>query len=131
MSRYTAPLAARVAEWKAISPQSTLSFVDDGVKLTLTDRRPGFDPEELTVLDAEHRLLFAACDGVQTDGALATLLARATTRDVAAAEVEALLRPLVEQGLMLREDRTYLALALPPDRPPDETLRENLPAANQ
>jgi ribosomal peptide maturation radical SAM protein 1 len=131
VSRYTAPLAARIATWKAISPQSTLSCVDDGVKLTLTDRRPGFDPEELTVLDAEHRLLYLACDGVQTDGALATLLARATRRDVVVAEVDALLRPLVEQGLMLREDRAYLALGLPAGRPPDETLRESRPAADR
>ena len=73
VSRYTAPLAARVAEWKAHYPQGTLSYVDDGVKLTLIDRRPGFYPDELTVLDAEHRTLYLACDGVQTDRALATL----------------------------------------------------------
>ena len=130
VSRYTAPLAARIAEWKAHYPRGTLSYVDDGVKLTLSDRRPGFDPDELTVLDAEHRMLYLACDGVQTDGALATLLARATRQDVGVGEVETLLQPLVEQGLMLREARTYLALGLPPSTEFDDTLRGSPPAAN-
>jgi ribosomal peptide maturation radical SAM protein 1 len=131
VSRYTAPLAARVAEWKAYYPRGMLSYVDDGMKLTLIDRRPGFDPDELTVLDAEHRLLYLACDGVQTDRALATLLADTTSREVGAGEVETLLRPLVDLGLMLREGHSYLALGLPPSTESDDTLRESAPAADR
>ncbi|MFA4965621.1 MAG: RiPP maturation radical SAM C-methyltransferase [Thermoleophilia bacterium] len=110
---YTAPLAARLAEWKAAYPRSMLTYADDGVKLTVDDRRPGSDPDELTVLDAEHRTLYLACDGVQTDAALAALLTRAAERDIEAGEVRTLLQPLVDQGLMLREARQYLALATP------------------
>lgn len=130
VSRYTAPLAARIAEWKAHHPRATLSYIDDGVKLSLIERRPGFDPDELTVLDAEHRVLYLACDGVQTDRALATLLARATRRDVGAGEVETLLQPLVEQGHMLREARSYLALGLPLSTEFDDALRESAPTAD-
>ena len=131
VTRYTAQLAARVAEWKACYPRATLTYVDDGVKLTLSDRRPGFDPDELTVLDAEHRMLYLACDGVQTDRALATLLARATKRDIGGGEVETMLQPLVEQGLMLREGSSYLALGLPLSAESDEALREDPPAADR
>ncbi len=111
----TAPLAAAVARWKESFTQSALTFVDDGATLTLSDRRPGFDPDELTVLDGEHRALYRACDDVQTAGALAKLLARETGRDVDAGEVDEALAPLVHDGLMLREGGSYLALGLPRD----------------
>jgi ribosomal peptide maturation radical SAM protein 1 len=113
VERYTAPLAARIAEWKAVHAHSSLSYVDDGVKLTLTEGRPGFDCDELTVLDREHRLLYLACEGAATDRALATLLAREMGRTTDRAEVGVTLEPLVEQGLMLREGRSFLSLGLP------------------
>ena len=87
--------------------------MDDGAQLTLTDERPGFDRDELTVLDGEHRLLYLACDGVATERALASLLAGEKRRSVDKAEVRATLEPLVEQGLMVREKRSYLSLGLP------------------
>ena len=113
MSDYTAPLAAAVARWKEELRHSSLTFVDQDGRLALIDRRPGFDPEELTVLDGEHRTLYLACDGVQADDALASLLTRETGRDVGVNEVASLLEPLVKDGLMLREGRSYLALGLP------------------
>ena len=97
--------------------RSSLSYIDDGARLTLSEGRPGFDREEMTVLDGEHRLLYLACEGVATDRALATLLARETGRTIDHAEVAATLEPLVEQGLMLREGRSYLSLARPPAPP--------------
>jgi ribosomal peptide maturation radical SAM protein 1 len=112
VERYTAPLAARIAEWKAVHQHSLLSYDDDGARLTLTEGRPGFDRDELTVLDGEHRLLYLACDDVATVRTLASLLTRETGRSVDDAEVGATLAPLVEQGLMLREGRSYLSLGL-------------------
>ena len=121
VERYTAPLAARIAEWKAVHRHSSLCYVDDGAKLTIEEGRPGFDRDELTVLDGEHRLLYLACEGVATDRALATLLARETGRTVDAAEVGVTLEPLVEQGLLLREGRSYLSLGLLADGGADTT----------
>jgi len=115
VSDYTAPLAAAVTRWKEEFTHSSLTFVDQGGKLALIDHRPGFDPEELTVIDDEHRALYLACDAVQADGALASLLSRETGRDVGVDEVTSLLEPLVKGGLMLREGRSYLALGLPVD----------------
>jgi len=62
---------------------------------------------------------------VQTDRTLATLLARATSREVGDGEVGVLLQPLVEQGLMLREGSSYLALGLPLSAEPRATPRES------
>ena len=123
VGEYTAPLAERIAQWKSLHARSSLSYVDDGVKLTLEEGRPGFDRDELTVLDGEHRLLYLACEGVATDRALATLLARETGRTVDHGEIEVTLEPLVEQGFMLRERRSYLSLGLKADGvdPTDES----------
>jgi ribosomal peptide maturation radical SAM protein 1 len=115
VSDYTASLADAVARWKEDFAHSSLTFVDQGGRLAFIDHRPGFDPEELTVLDGEHRALYLACDGVQVDGALASLLSRETGRDVGIDEVASLIEPLVSGGLMLREKRSYLALGLPID----------------
>ena len=113
VSDYTAPLAAAVARWKEEFKRSSLTFVDQGDRLALVDHRPGFDREEMTVLDGEHRALYLACDGVQSDHALAALLSHETGRAVGVDEVASLLEPLVDDGLMLREGRSYLALGLP------------------
>ncbi len=112
VSDYTASLANAVARWKEDFAHSSLTFVDQGGRLALIDRRPGFDPEELTVLDGEHRALYLACDGVQVDSALASMLSRESGRDIGVDEVASLLEPLVGGGLMMREGRSYLALGL-------------------
>jgi ribosomal peptide maturation radical SAM protein 1 len=115
VERYTAPLAARIEEWKAVHRHSFLSSIDDGAELTLTDGRPGFDRDELTVLDGEHRLLYRTCERVTTTRTLASLLTRERNARVDDADIEVLLRPLVEQGLMLQEGRAYLSLGVAAD----------------
>ena len=112
VERYTAPLAARIAEWKAVHPRQ-LPLLRR--RRRETHPRGGASRDstatELTVLDGEHRLLYLACDDVATDRALASLLTRENGSSVDDAEVGAMLGPLVEQGLMLREGRSYLSLA--------------------
>ena len=115
VSEYTAQLATAVEDWKEQFTRSSLTFVDRDGRLALTDHRPGFDPEEMTILDGDHRALYLACDGLQADGALASLLSRETGRNVGVDEVASLLEPLVDTGLILREGRSYLALGLPVD----------------
>jgi ribosomal peptide maturation radical SAM protein 1 len=113
VAAYTAPLARAVAKWKARAAHSSLTFSDDGEKLTLYERRPGFDADELTVLDGEHRDLYLACGGIRSEAQLATTLTRSAGREAGVPEVKALLEPLVAQGLMMREGRAYLALGVP------------------
>jgi ribosomal peptide maturation radical SAM protein 1 len=113
---YTTPLAEAITAWKETAATSVLRYADEGERLVLADGRPGFDPDQLTVLNGEHLLLYRACDAVQPAARLATLLSRETGRACARADVEELLAPLVEQSLMLREDGSYLSLALPAPR---------------
>ncbi len=111
--RATAALAEQVDRWQHAYPQALLWSADNGQRLVLSDSRPGFDAEQLTVLDGEHRILYLACATIQTAGTLTTELAHGTGRHVDAAEVQELLQPLLDQGLMLRDGERYLSLALP------------------
>ena len=105
-------LADRVDEWKRSSPKALLWWTDDGRRLTISDSRPGFDAEQFTVLDGEHRLLYLACDAVRPATALAAELAAGGGRSLGVADVHELAEPLVEQGFMLRDGDAYLGLAL-------------------
>ena len=113
---YTTPLAEAVVTWKETAASSVLWCAEEGERLVLADGRPGFDSGELTVLDGEHLLLYRACDAIQPAVRLAHLLGQATGRACGPGDVQALLAPLVEQGLMLREGGSYLSLALPAPR---------------
>ena len=116
VTAYTLPLADAIANWKERAAESRLWYVDEGDRLVLADGRPGFDPEELTVLDGDHARLYRACDSVQPAARLAGMLGRERHRPRTARDVHALLAPLVHQGLMLREGSSYLSLGLPVPR---------------
>ena len=111
--RYTAPLAESIARWKDLHSSSMLAYSDDGDQIVVFEKRPGFDQEEVTVLDGEHRHLFLACDGVRNVAGLARELSARRGGEVSPAETRDLLDQIVEQGLMLSEGSSYLSLALP------------------
>ena len=113
VDRYTAPLAESIARWKDVHASSMLAYSDDGDRLVVFERRPGYDEEEVTVLDGEHRHLFLACDGVRNVSQLARELSARRGSEVTTAETRDLLDEIVAQGLMLREESSYLSLALP------------------
>jgi ribosomal peptide maturation radical SAM protein 1 len=116
VTAYTMPLAAVIATWKEKAAESRLWYADEGERFVLADQRPGFDPEELTVLYGDHLTLYRACDAVQPAARLAKALGKEARRPCTTRDVHAMLAPLVQQGLMLREGSSYLSLALPLSR---------------
>jgi ribosomal peptide maturation radical SAM protein 1 len=113
VDRYTAPLAESIARWKEIHTSSMVAYSDAGDQLVVFEKRPGYDEEEVTVLDGEHLHLFLACDGVRKVSQLARELSVRRGSEVTTTETQELLDEIVEQGLMLREESSYLSLALP------------------
>jgi ribosomal peptide maturation radical SAM protein 1 len=95
---YTAPVVARLAEWKRDHGESALFSQqrDDG--LHVWDLRPGRDRHH--VLRGPQAALYARCDKVQSVRQLQDL--------ASAADLEA----LVESGLLLRDGQRYLSLAV-------------------
>jgi hypothetical protein len=111
VAEYTAWLAEAVAAWKDTSARSSLWYVDDGERLLIDDRRPAYAGEDLTVLSGAHRALYLAADGPATVEQLAAAAAAAEGRGVGPGELQELLAPLLEQGLMVRDGARVLSLA--------------------
>jgi ribosomal peptide maturation radical SAM protein 1 len=118
IDRYALPLRAAYRDWCAVHRDSALFFIDDGERLVIGDFRP-VAAEPLIVLEALERRLYLACDAVTHVRALATAL------DAAIDDVEAIVRMLLDRGLILRERDRVLALAIPGGdyTPPSHVLR--------
>ncbi len=112
LAEYTAWLAEAVAAWKETCVRSGLWYVDDGDRLLVDDRRPAFASDDLTVLSGAHRAAFVAADGLATAERLAAAVSAAEGRAVGAAELQELLEPLLEQGLLARDGARFLSLAV-------------------
>ena len=115
---YVADLRSAVAEWRAVYEHSGLFAEDRGEQLWIWDLRP-IAARPLTVLTGFARTLYLACDEVRGMGSLARL--------ASAAEVEAVLGPLDEAGLILRDGDSVLSLAVL--RSTDAPPRAGEPAA--
>ena len=122
VDRYTEPLAEQIVRWKEAYPRPVLTFVDEGHRLVLMDRRDPTQEELYTALDGSHRLLTLACDRVQTAVELTRTWEKETGESQTPETVQALLAPLVEQGWMAQEGDSYLSLALQRS-PPTVLLR--------
>jgi ribosomal peptide maturation radical SAM protein 1 len=109
---YTQPVAEQIEAWKAAYPQSELFSLDTGAALLICDLRPGVS-EQLTVLTALQRVIYLACDTAQNVDRLQQLIKEQSGEAADAPKIEELLQPLLERGLMIREDSSYLSLAVP------------------
>jgi hypothetical protein len=112
VAAYTEALAAEVVVWKEAFPGGGLRYADDGETLTIDEGRLAFFTEDYTVLTGAHRAVYLAADAVATEEALGTAAAEAEGRGLAEGELEELLEPLLDQGLMLRDGDRYLSLAV-------------------
>ncbi|MBN1219834.1 MAG: RiPP maturation radical SAM C-methyltransferase [Anaerolineae bacterium] len=113
VNEYVEPLVEQLITWKKIYPHSDLLLLDRPPYLLIFDLRP-IARKQLVVLTGLARLLYLACDGVQTLGRLQRLARQQTGLSATTSSaVETTLNSLVEQGLMLTEGQSYLSLAIP------------------
>lgn len=106
VEEYTAELWEELRLWWKNAEESDLFSMKNRESLFIWDfRRAAREP--LTVLTEVEKVLYEACDGIQTIGTLATLTQQPT------ADVEGILEPLLRRGLMVRENNSYLSLAVP------------------
>ena len=106
---YTAPLYFATKQWNREHPKSALFFVDTGERVEVWDLRP-VAVDLLTTIEGVERDLFLALDAMAGLGRLAEVAGRAAGRPVTGEEAAALLAPLVDRGLVLRDGDSYLAL---------------------
>ncbi|HEX6291753.1 MAG TPA: RiPP maturation radical SAM C-methyltransferase [Herpetosiphonaceae bacterium] len=109
---YTKPLAEQIVVWRNEYVNSDLFSVDKETFLMIWDLRP-IAQKPLTVLTGMQRILYIACDTARNISQLRQVVEEHTGETASATAVEELFQPLLEQGLMLREDHSYLSLAIP------------------
>jgi ribosomal peptide maturation radical SAM protein 1 len=106
---YSAALQRAIRDWQANGRTAigTLRYRRGPGFLIIADRRPGLEPTEYQLGEAEARIYLACEDGATAEEA------RRTVAELSAAEVEEFLEELVEARLACKVDGRYLALALP------------------
>lgn len=123
-SIYTRPLLQAVRNWGNEQATSDLFQVDLGTTLLVCDLRPATN-RGLRILTGLERELYLACDGMLGAASLKRCAAAFAGQPVSFEEIESVLAPLVDEGLMLCEDQTYLALAVPlGEYRPNKAIRE-------
>jgi ribosomal peptide maturation radical SAM protein 1 len=111
VDEYTAPVLQQVLKWKQSYKSNELFFVEKGKSLYVGDTRPIAD-SRLTVINDLQKVLYLACDEVTTINELQKIVKEYSVKDVEVDEIEALLEPLLNAGLMIQENNSYLSLAI-------------------
>jgi ribosomal peptide maturation radical SAM protein 1 len=111
VERYTADVVREVRRWQQLHQESDLFSIDLGTVLVVCDLRGG--GEALVTLSGLQRLLYELCDTARPLATLQQKAGEATSTVVSATELDALLEPLLDRGLMVREGMSYLSLAIP------------------
>jgi len=108
---YIGPLLRELNTWKALDGGSALFHADTGARLVIGDTRPAAR-SAVTVLSDLDRLLYKQCDAVVD---IRRLVDVARVEGYATASEDSIAQRLVrlcDAGLMLRDGRRYLALAV-------------------
>jgi hypothetical protein len=108
---YTRPLANQVEFWREAYEESDLFSVDKEEYLLIWDLRKG-SKSYLKVLTGLQKILYIACDCIYSINKLKKLAESYSDKQISEAEVEDILNPLVNAGLMIKEDNNYLSLAI-------------------
>ena len=107
---YIGPLLTELRAWKSLKGESTLFHADVDGKLAICDTRPAARAA-VAVLDDLERFLYLQCDSIADVRRLADV-AHAEGFEATEETIVARLEPLCAKGLMLRDGRRYLALAV-------------------
>lgn len=110
---YTNQVKQAWEKWKTdYRSNSRLIMVDHGSHLIIWDLRSTTDKRTVALKGLE-KLLYLACDSIQSIGRLRRLAMKHCGREMSELEIEETLQRFVDDGLMIREGNQYLSLAVP------------------
>jgi ribosomal peptide maturation radical SAM protein 1 len=107
---YIGPLLTELRAWKSLGGESSLFHAEIGTSLVICDTRPAARAA-VTVLSDLDRVLYQQCDAI-ADVRRLVEIAQGEGCEATEDSVAARLEPLCANGLMLRDGRRYLALAV-------------------
>lgn len=108
---YVRPLSEEVLRWQQCHETSELLQIEKGDRLLLWDSRPA-SKRRLTVLEGKEKFLYLTCDQVSTLKQISDLWSGISGWTSEPEEIRQTLDGFVEAGLMLRQNDSYLALAV-------------------
>jgi ribosomal peptide maturation radical SAM protein 1 len=108
---YVEPLAREIAAWQECYPQTDLFSVEKGERLLLWDTRP-IASKPLTVLTGLEKFAYLACDRIRTPAQILESWKLNSDQPLDLTTVRRELDALTAQALMVRQDESYLALAV-------------------
>ncbi len=108
---YTKAVREQIMVWKSVSKTSALYFIDKETSLQIWDLRP-VAKQLLITLTEPQRSLYLACDGIRSINSLRQIAQEQLNQEISVADVEEIIQPLIEGGLMLREESYLLSLAV-------------------
>lgn len=114
VSRHTQSLRANLAQWKRAQAASQLFATQNGERLVIWDHRAG-TKSPVHILEGPTMQAYELCDDIQDVNLLYNKMSSSMTRQFTADELAGWLASLVERGLMVREGKRYLSLAVKPD----------------
>lgn len=108
---YIVPVTEAITQWQSRDNQEHLIMLDHGSVLFIFDRRQ-VAKQPLTILVGLQKNLYLFCDSIRSSRQLQDFITEHSTDEEAEQDIEVLLQPLIENGLMLREGNSYLSLAI-------------------
>jgi ribosomal peptide maturation radical SAM protein 1 len=105
IKEYTRSLLKQIRAWKSVHETADLFFGETDEALHIWDFRPSA-PERHVRLQGDQRVCYLECDRARSASALAACIG------VSPSDIEKLLQPLIERGLMIYLDNLYLSLAI-------------------
>ena len=111
---YTLPVLDAIELWEENFNSSSFSAVENGGKLVILDQRPVAEAV-LTNLSGLQKLLYSACDSIQSMSQLQTLIGDHIEKKISKKEIDKLLQPMLLNHLMIKENDHYLSLAIQPE----------------
>ncbi|HZU38376.1 MAG TPA: hypothetical protein VFA18_20795, partial [Gemmataceae bacterium] len=115
VASYVDPLVKAIRAWKRHHASSDLFSVTVEPYVLIWDLRPGAR-QRLIALEGVDRALFEACETVRDIRTLPEVAVKASPggeTGCSVEDVEKRLRPLVDQGIVIRQENRLLSVALP------------------
>jgi ribosomal peptide maturation radical SAM protein 1 len=112
VDQYAQPLSEKVIEWRNTYQESELFWIEKGRQLLIWDTRPVAEAT-ITILTGLEKFAYIACDQVKTPGQILSLWNSRSKKRVELTRIKGILDALSAKGLMINQDDSYLALAIP------------------
>lgn len=108
---YADHVEAAIEAWQSNESSSALFHFESDDALIICDFR-SISENPVTVLKGPQRLIYEECDSIKSRGQIRATVSEFLRRDVTDQEIDDLLEPLLDQYLLIEDEKKYVALSV-------------------